>query len=129
MGELYDTCVFIDYWNGDSAALSLINNAMDSVNTVSYSPISVIELWLSQKLGRQEEIEFTALTQHFLQDAGLTTNAAKKSGQSLMSYTRHQRMILAADAIIAATAEERGDKIRTRNIRDIRKFYSNVESY
>ena len=129
MGDLYDTCVFIDYWNGNSAASILIKAAIDNPNNVSYSPISVVELWISPKLDRQEEIEFTALTQHFLQDAGLTTNAAKKAGQSLMVLNRHQRMILAGDAIIAATAEERGDKIRTRNIKHIRKFYSNVEEY
>jgi predicted nucleic acid-binding protein len=129
MTELYDTCVFIDYWNGDSAASTLINKAVNSPKTVSYSPISVVELWQSAKLERQEEIEFAALTQHFLQDAGLNTNVAKRAGQSLMSYHKHQRMQLTSDAIIAATAEERGDKIRTRNIKDIKKFYSNVEIY
>lgn len=129
MGDLYDTCVFIDYWNGDSAASILMKAAINNPNSVSYSPISVVELWISPKLGRQEEIEFTALTQYFLQDAGLTTNVAKKAGQSLTGLSRQQRMISAGDAIIAATAEERGDKIRTRNIRHMRKFYSNVEEY
>lgn len=129
MTELYDTCVFIDYWNGDRAASALIDKAINSPKTVSYSPISIVELWQSEKLGRQEEIEFAALTQHFIQDAGLNTNVAKKAGQALMSYNRKQKMRLAADAIIAATAEERGDKIRTRNIRDMNKFYNNVEKY
>ena len=129
MSELYDTCVFIDYWNGDKSAKSLIIKAMNCPNTVSYSPISAYEIWLSKKMGRQEEIEFIALTQHFLQDTGLTTNAAKKAGQSLVSYQRNQRMRLASDAIIASTAEERGDKIRTRNIKDLTKFYKNVEVY
>ncbi len=129
MNELYDTSVFIDYWTGDSAAVALVKSAINSPNTVSYSPISVVELWQSAKLGRQEEIEFSALTQHFIIDTGLSTNVAKKAGQSLMSYNRNQRMRLTSDAIIAATAEERGDKIRTRNVTDIRKFYSNVEVY
>ncbi len=129
MNELYDTSVFIDYWNGDGAAADLINGAISSPNTVSYSPMSIVELWQSAKLGRQEEIELSALTQHFIIDAGLSTNAAKKAGQSLMSCTRTQRMRLASDAIIAATAEERGEKIRTRNVSDMKKFYSNVEVY
>lgn len=129
MSDLYDTCVFIDYWNGDSAASILIRAAIDNPNSVSYSPISVVELWQSPRLGRQEEIEFEALTKHFLQDAGLSNNAAKKAGQSLMKYNRNQRMILTGDAIIAATAEERGDKVVTRNKKDVSKFYSNVETY
>lgn len=129
MGELYDTCVFIDYWNGNGAASSLIRTAVDNPKTVSYSPISVIELWQSPLLGRQEEIELEALTTHFLQDAGLSYNAAKKAGQSLISFSRNQRMKLASDAIIAATAEDRGDKVVTRNVKDIRKFYDEVETY
>ncbi len=46
-----------------------------------------------------------------------------------MKYNRNQRMILTGDAIIAATAEERGDKVVTRNKKDVSKFYSNVETY
>jgi predicted nucleic acid-binding protein len=33
------------------------------------------------------------------------------------------------DALIAATAAERGEPIYTRNVRDFKRFYANVQSY
>ena len=129
MGELYDTCVFIDYWAGDSSALSLIESARKQPRTVSYSPISVTEIWQFPDLGRQEEIEFVALAQYILHEAQLSTPVAMRAGQWLRAYSRSARRRLAADALIAATAEVRGDRIRTRNERDISKFYSNIQTY
>ena len=129
MSELYDTCVFIDYWAGDAGALSLIETARNQPKTISYSPISVTEIWQFPRLGRQEEIEFVALSRYFLQEAQLDTTAAMRAGEWLRSHKRSARMRLAADALIAATAEGRGDTVRTRNERDIRRFYSEVQTY
>lgn len=129
MNDLYDTCVFIDYWKGDPDALGLIDSARSQPRSVSYSPISALELWIYKQLGRQEEIEFVALTDFFLQEAKLSTTAAKKAGGLLRDYSRSQQRDLIADALIAATAEERGERVRTRNARDFRKFYSNVATY
>lgn len=129
MGDLYDTCVFIDYWRGDSDAVDLMNIAINQPKSASYSTLSATELWQYSKLGRQEEIEYTALTHYFLQEAPLYTAAAMKAGQWLRRYSRAARMRLAADALIAATAEVKGDRIRTRNCGDLRKFYANVQPY
>jgi predicted nucleic acid-binding protein len=129
MTDLYDTCVFIDYWRGDTAALSLVDSVRSQPRSASYSPLSATELWLYKQLGRQEEIEFIALTRNFLQEAKLSTIAARKAGQLLRGYSRSQQRTLMADALIATTAEERGERIRTRNDKDFRKFYSNVATY
>lgn len=129
MSDLYDTCVFIDYWGGDAAASTLVDSVRRQPRSASYSTLSVTEVWQYAGLGRQEEIEFIALTRYFLQEALLTTTAAMKAGQWLRTYSRSARMKLAADALIAATAEERGERIRTRNLGDFQKFYSNVQAY
>lgn len=129
MSELYDTCVFIDYWAGDAGALSLIESARNQPGTFSFSPISAAEIWQFPGLGRQEEIEFVALAQYFLREVPLSTAVAIRAGQWLRSYSRNARMRLAADALIAATAEGRGDRVRTKNERDIRRFYSEVQTY
>jgi len=129
MGDLYDTCVFIDYWRGDAAAVALIAAIRGQPKTASYSTLSATELWQYTKLGRQEEIEYVALIRFFLKEAPLTIGAAMKAGQWLRSYSRSARMRLAADALIAATAEERGEQVRTRNCSDFKKFYGNVQAY
>jgi predicted nucleic acid-binding protein len=129
MSDLYDTCLFIDYWRGDANAKSLIDFAISNPLSTSYSPLSVMELWQNPMLGRQEEIEYTALTRYFLKEAPLSANAAMKAGQWLRKHSRHARMILSADAVIAATAEEAGETIRTRNCVDLLRFYRNVKSY
>jgi predicted nucleic acid-binding protein len=129
MSDLYDTCVFIDYWRGDAVAFGLIDSARRQPRSASYSPLSATELWQYQGLGRQEEIEFVALTRYFLQEAQLSTTAAIRAGHLLRGCTRSERMRLTTDALIASTAEERGERVRSRNYRDIRRFYSDVATY
>lgn len=129
MSDLYDTCVLIDYWKGDAAAISLINVVRNRPKSASYSPLSATELWQYPNLSRREEIEYVALTRYFLQEAPLSTMAAIEAGQWLRGYSRNARMRLAADALIAATAKERGERVRSRNYKDIQKFYNNVQTY
>ena len=129
MTELYDTCVFIDYWRGDPGAASLINEVRKNPRSAYYSTLSVTELWQYPGLDRREEIEYTALVRFFLTECSLGTAEAMKAGQWLRPLNRSQRMKLAADALIAATADSGGHTIRTRNIRDLTKFYSNTQTY
>jgi len=129
MSDLYDTCVFIDYWRGDTGAVALIESVRAGEKSASYSSLSATELWQYPKLGRQEEVEFVALTSYFLQEATLSTAAAIKAGQWLRPLSRSARMRVAADALIAATAEEREERVRTRNLKDFQKFYSNIQTY
>jgi predicted nucleic acid-binding protein len=129
MSDLYDTCVFIDYWKGDSSAVSLIDAARNNLGSAFYSALSAMELWQYPSLSRREEIEYIALTSFFLTEAPLNKTDAIKAGQWLRSYRRHARMRLAADALIAATAENGGHRLITRNIKDLQRFYSDVHSY
>lgn len=128
MGELYDTTVFIDYWRGDQGARALVQRARLSPNSATYSPLSAMELWQYPRLTRKEEIEYVALTL-FLREAPVTTSIGRQAGQWLRGGRRHDRMRLAADALVAATAQETGDTVRTRNVADISKFYSRVQPY
>jgi len=129
MSDLYDTCVFIDYWRGDAVAVALVDAVRQRPRAASYSALSTYELWQYSKLGRREEIEYIALTRFFLEEAPLSARSGMRAGQWLRSYSRSARMRLAADALIAATAEERGEQVRTRNCSDFRKFYTNVQGY
>jgi Predicted nucleic acid-binding protein, contains PIN domain len=127
--DLYDTCVLVDYWKGDAATISLIDAVRNRPKSASYSPLSATELWQYPNLSRREEIEYVALTRYFLQEAPLSTMAAIEAGQWLRDYSRSARMRLAADTLIAATAKERGERVRTRNCKDTQKFYSDVQAY
>lgn len=129
MSEYYDTCVFVDYWKGDPDAVALINTAKTTPMTVNYSSITAMELWQNPNLGRKQEIEYTALTQFFLKEDPLTTNAAKIAGQWLRTLSRSARSTLAADALISASASIIGATIRTRNCKDLLKFYPNILTY
>jgi len=120
---LFDTCLFIDYWNGDSAAQSLVNDVMTGKVSASFSTITATELWQYSSLSRKEEIQYLALTKFFLIEAPLTNTAAIQAGQWLRSLSRSTRRRVSADALIAATAKERGEVIRTRNVREIKRFY------
>lgn len=129
MSDLYDTCVFIDYWKGDAGAFSLIDYARRNPGSAYYCPISATELWQYTKLGRREEIEYIGLIRYFVKEARLDTAGAIKAGQWLRPLSRSLRMKLAADALIAATADSGGHQIRTRNVRDLKRFSSNVQTY
>jgi predicted nucleic acid-binding protein len=126
---LYDTCVFIDYWRGDPTAFTLIDSIRTGQASASYCTITATELWQYSQLNRREEIEYIALTKYFMAEAVITGNAAIQAGQWLRPYSRSRRRRLSIDALIAATAQERGEAIRTRNYHDIRLFYSNVQTY
>ena len=126
---LYDTCVFIDYWRGDPSAFILIEDVRKGTKTASYATITATELWQYSRLTRREEIEYVALTGYLLDEAVLTGMAAIQAGQWLRQYSKSRRRRLSADALIAATAAERGEKIITRNHRDISRFYSDYATY
>ena len=125
---LWDTTVFIDYWKGVPGAVALVNDVVSGSETASYSAITSLELFQFNQLGRQEEIELVALFM-VLEEAPITSRIAGQAGQMLRVMSRSQRQRLSADALIAATAIDRGEKIYSRNHRDIQRFNSNVDTY
>ena len=125
---LFDTTVFVDYRRGDTAAQALIQPILDGLSTASFSPITVAELWQGKMTDRKEELEYTALLT-VMEEAPLGSNSARVAGYKLRDCSYNQKADLFADALIAATAEERGEPIYTRNYKDFARFYSNVKRY
>ena len=126
--SLFDTTVFIDYRRGDQAAKALVKPVLDRLSTASFSPLTVAELWQGKMRDRREELEYTALLT-VMEEAPLRGNAARTAGYNIRQYGYNQKAGLFADALIAATAEERGELLYTRNDKDMTRFYSNVQRY
>jgi len=126
---LFDTGVFIDWWRGDTGAVKLVDAVKGGHLTASYSSVTIAELWQWDELGRQEEIEYVALTRRYLQEAPLGFEAARLAGRWLRDCTSNQRKELFADALIAATAQLRGETVYSRNDRHLRRFYADVQPY
>jgi len=126
---LFDTTVFIDWLRGDGAAKQLVDDVLQGRKTASYSAITMAELWQNEQIDRQTEIEYQALASEFLEEAPLVSEAAKRAGVQLRDLSRNRRRELFADALIAATAEIRGETVYSRNDSDLRRFYSRVETY
>lgn len=51
------------------------------------------------------------------------------AGYKLREYSYNQKADLFADALIAATAEDRGEPVYTRNYKHMSRFYSDVRKY
>jgi len=124
---LLDTTVFIDYYRGHQGAIDTIDRIVASNIRCYYSPVSVFELWL-RDMRRDEEMGFVSLLNLF-EEATFDRRAAHLTAAWLKNFSRARRLALAADAMIAATAASRDATIYTRNVRDFRRLYANVESY
>jgi predicted nucleic acid-binding protein len=126
---LFDTTVFIDWWRGHPGATQLVDAVRSGRLSASYSSITICELWQWDQLDRREEIEYTALTKRYLEEAPLGVEAARLAGTWLRACSRNQRRELFADALIAATAQLREETVYSRNEPQLRRFYPQVQSY
>ena len=124
---LFDTTVFIDYYKGDSAANALVQSVFDGAMTAPYSAITQFEVW-SGITTHEEEIDYLAIMA-ICEVAVLTSSMARAAARLLRQFTPSRSEGLFRDALIAATAIERGETIYTRNARDFRRFNANVRSY
>ncbi len=124
---LFDTTVFIDYYRGDLEARSLMYAVFEGSVTASYSALTAFEIWMGV-LTHKEEIDFLGIMAAF-EEAPLTASMAREAAASLRQVGIRRGEALFRDALIAATAAERGEAIYTRNVRDFQRFYDNVQSY
>jgi predicted nucleic acid-binding protein len=124
---VFDTTVLIDYYRGISAAGGLVTSAREGTLVAWCSPITVYELWL-RPMEREEETFYLSLL-FTARELPFTRTAARQVGVWLRTATRQQRLALAADAMIAASAAERNLTIYTRNPRDFTRFYTDVQAY
>ncbi len=93
----------------------------------SYSPVTVFELWV-RPMGREEESQYVALF-HLFNEAPITAQIAQLAATWLKGRSRVARLRLFGDALVAATAAQRGEPIYTRNVKDFQRFYPDVKSY
>ncbi len=74
----------------------------------------------------EEEAEFY----EDLDEAPLTSNVVRQGGEWVRVLPAEIAERLMRDALIAATAADRNEPVRTRNIRDFRRFpAASVETY
>ena len=125
---LLDITVFQDYVQGDEDAHAIISQVIEGTKTAAIPPLILFELWQDPSLDRKTEIGYVAMLS-FLEDAPLSAEAAKKAGLWLASVEETERDKLAYFALIAATAQERGEPICTRNQELFSRFYSDFVDY
>jgi predicted nucleic acid-binding protein len=124
---VFDTTVFIDAFNGNERAVSLVRSVSQGRLTTGYSPVTVYELWLRRMSRREEFFHESVLAR--LVELPFESARARQVARWLAGYTRSQRLRSASDAMIAATAASIGVTIYTRNPRDFTRFYTDVQAY
>jgi predicted nucleic acid-binding protein len=125
---LLDTTFFIDLRRGrNEGALSLWQSLQSGSASGAYSPITVFELWVGQRFNREEEVFYESVLS-FLEEAPLTSGAAKSAALWLRQIGSASEALI-RDALIAATASERDEPVRTLNQRDFGRFPVTVHTY
>ena len=124
---LFDTTVFIDYYRGDENARSLVEGVLEGSLTAFYSALTAFEIWIGVGT-HEEEIDYLAVLDS-LEEVPLNASMARAAATWLRALPPGQSEALFRDALIAATASQRGEPIYTRNVRDFTRFYSNVQTY
>lgn len=125
---LLDITVFEDYRRGDSGARSIINKIIDGEISASVSPLTVLHLWGGPDFDRKAEIAYTGMLS-FMEEATLTSNAAKTAGIWLAAMPPEERGKLMYFALLAATAKERGESVCTRNGEVFSQFNIDITDY
>jgi len=126
---ILDTTFFIDLRSQKhQGAMALWQEIQAGTKTAAVSPITIYELWVGSTIGRTEEAFYEACFS-FLEETNLSSSSARMAGVWLR--TRGDRTeALFRDALIAATAVERGEPVFTTNVRDFSSFAGvRVETY
>jgi len=122
-----DTTLFIDFARGDTAADRIALDIESGQLTASCSTLTIAELWIGT-MTRREELLYEALLM-LLEKVPLSEAAAKQAGRWLRPLPHGQQEALFHDALIAASAQERGEPLVTRNLRDMRLFHPEAQGY
>jgi predicted nucleic acid-binding protein len=122
--SVLDTTFFIDLFRRDTGAARLWETIRLGEVHAAYSSVTVFELWLV-RLSAQES-EFYEQLMVALEEVALTAAAAKTAASWLRELPSAAAERLIRDAMVAASAYERGDDVYTRNQRDFSRF-SEVE--
>jgi predicted nucleic acid-binding protein len=126
---LFDTSFFIDVRRaGHPGAVSLWSELLSGRITGAYSPVTVYELWVGQSMTREEEVFFETAFE-ILEEAPLTAEASRRAGFWLRGLARTTAEKRVRDALIAATADVRGEPVCTGNVRDFLRLGVSVRPY
>lgn len=108
---LLDTTAIIDYLRDEPSAVSLVEQIRRGEIVASYSPITEAELWMGA-MREQEELIVLALLWR-CEFAPLDSRTARRAGGLLRNRSAGERRRHFGDALIAATAAERGEIVLT----------------
>ena len=125
---LVDNTLFDDFRKGHGGAENVIDTIIDGEVTAAVSPLTVFHLWNDPELDRHSEIAYSSILR-FLKEAPFTVAASKQAGLWIASAKPEERGRLVYFAMVAATAQERGEAICTRNADPYSGFYSNISAY
>lgn len=131
--ELFDTCVIFDYLglNGSDRQRRVspfVRPVLDGEKTASVTPLTPLELLQGAGLSKNEKLAALVMVRA-LEEAPVTLDAGRQAGEWLSGKSKDECKMLAADALIAATASTRGEPVRTLNVADFQRFYSRVLTY
>jgi len=126
---ILDTPFFIDVRRGqDREADEVWDAIVGGARTGAFSAVTAYELWVGQRFSREEEILYESMFL-MLEGVPISISAAKQAGSWLRSFPDRSEA-LSRDALIAASAVERGEAVITRNVSDFSLFPGvEVETY
>jgi predicted nucleic acid-binding protein len=125
---LFDTTFFIDLPCGEPAAESIWETVKRGNMTGAYSAITVFELWMARGISRMEEVFYESAFE-LLEIVELSLKAAVTAAVWVRGFRTPVPEAISRDAMIAASAFERGEPIYTRNVRDMQRFIPKVVPY
>jgi predicted nucleic acid-binding protein len=119
---LFDSVVLIDYYCGRPGVIPTFARVLDGHETGAFSTITEIELWQGIRPGEEERHEaLLALLERIPLDGAI----ARRAGQ-LRQQVGLERLSL-PDAAIAASAEQAGRRLLTRNRRNFQALQGTIE--
>ncbi|MPZ50032.1 MAG: PIN domain-containing protein [Dehalococcoidia bacterium] len=124
-----DTTFFIDLRRGQNqGALAMWSDIQNGHFRAAVSSVTYLELWMGPHLDREEELFYEGVLD--LEDqVHLSTVAAKLAGAWLRTLRPEFSERLVRDALIAASAFERGEAVYTANRRDFGRFPIEIRNY
>ena len=126
---LLDTTFFIDLRRGgNQGALAMWAEIQNGRFRGAVSAVTFLELWMGSQVDRTEEIFFEGVVE-LLDQVDITVDTAKLAGTWLRSLRAVFSERLLRDALIAASASERGEAVYTANSRDFAQFPVDIRSY
>jgi predicted nucleic acid-binding protein len=126
---LLDTTFFIDLRRGQHpGALTMWADIQSGRFRGAVSAVTFLELWMGSQVDRAEELFFERVVE-LLERVDIDSETAKLAGTWLRQLRAVFSERLLRDALIAASALQRGEAVYTANSRDFAQFPVDIRSY